>query len=80
MAQMLPQLIEVMRQAGTADPQALQLAMMTNMGAFNALSWLMNAVTYFVGAVLLCAAFRAVLRPRAASRRCGWAGTSSALS
>jgi hypothetical protein len=46
------------------DPsQPPQLAMMQSMRGLQALSWLVNFGSYFVTATLLCAAYRATLRP-----------------
>lgn len=47
-----------------APPQAMQAAMVQNMGGVQSLSWAMSFAGYFVAAVLMCAAFRAVLRPQ----------------
>lgn len=47
---------------GDAD-MATQMAAMQQMMGFQGLSWLLSIAASFLGAVILCAAFRAMLRP-----------------
>lgn len=75
-AQVLPQTFAMLSQIDFKNPDAApQAAMLSSMGNLQALSWLLSLASYFVGAILLCAAFRAVLRPEAsgfAALRLGW--------
>lgn len=61
--QMLPAMFESIEQMQAAGPGSPPMAMMAEMQGLNALSWLLSIASYFISALLLCAAFRAVLRP-----------------
>jgi hypothetical protein len=67
MPRMLAQMQATMEIMAKMEPgsssQASQMAMMQSMNGSGGLGWLMWLVGMFVSAVLLCAAFRAVLRP-----------------
>jgi hypothetical protein len=70
-----PMAIHQFRDMASAAPGAGQFAAMQGMGAFQGLSWLVSFGGYFVSAVILCGAFRVILRPDEpgfASLRLGW--------
>lgn len=70
-----PMALHQFREMSSAAPGAGQFAAMQGMGAFQGLSWLISFGGYFVSAVLLCGAFRVILRPDEpgfASLRIGW--------
>lgn len=57
-----PMLAHLPTGVGEPDPAA-QMALLQSMAGMQGLAWLMSLGGMFVGAVLLCGAFRAVLRP-----------------
>ncbi|MCW3846452.1 hypothetical protein OF829_04320 [Sphingomonas sp. LB-2] len=71
----MPMFLRQFREMATAEPGPGQFAAMQGMNAFQGINFLTSFGGYFVGAVLLCGAFRTILRPDEpgfASLRLGW--------
>jgi hypothetical protein len=72
-----PMMQPIFQKLMTMDPESPQsmAALQASMGGVQGLSWLLSFASYFLSAVLLCGAFRILLRPDEpgfASLRVGW--------